>query len=407
MNILNKRMAASIIILLFLGSSIIPVLGEIGENQTGSYDDPIFDKKIELLMKMAHMPSLSVGIIKDDKLVWHRGYGLYDGNNTPDEHTAYLIASTTKSITATAIMQLYDKGLFDLDDDVSGYLPFELRNPNFPDIPITFRMILAHQSSLPGPGGTIDSKFWDHANPGLPEIGPFIKQKLDPNDDSYNPNIWRAKPPGTEYSYSNLGYTLLGYLVECITKESYDQYCKKHIFKPLDMHNTSFNISELNIENVAIPYIWYKLSFPNYRVWVAHPHGAGPIYPAGFLITSVSDLSHYLIAHMNGGVYNSVRILNGSTVKIMHTIQYPENKGINIEGKYGMGFHIKESLTKPTTIGHGGDVIGCHSNMMFLPSENIGIIYFTNRQLSKDFTGFTARLLLKPWMIKKARSLDL
>ena len=403
-----SKILSLLIIFIFLGTSIVPATGGNVEAKTSSYDDSIFDKKIELLMKMAHMPSLSACIIKDDEIIWYKGYGLYDGKSTPDEHTMYLIASTTKSITATAIMQLYDKGFFDLDDDVSGYLPFSLRNPNHPNTPITFRMILAHQSSLPGPGGSgsIGNKFWGRIDPDLPALGPYIKQRLDPNNDSYNPDIWRNKPPGTEFSYSNLGYILLGYLVECISKESFDRYCKKHIFEPLDMMNTSFNISDLSIKNIAVPYIWYKLSFPNIRVWAPQPHSTGPMYPAGGLRTSASDLSHYLIAHMNGGIYKGVRILNESTAKMMHTIQYPENIGYPIEGKYGMGFFIKESFFKPTIISHGGDVIGCHSNMMFLPSENIGIIYFTNRQLSKDVTGFTARMLLKPWMIKKAMRLD-
>jgi len=413
-NILNKRIAALLIILLFLVSSIIPAMGGIGKTQTSSHDNPIFDRKIEFLMKMAHMPSLSACVIKNDEIVWYKGYGFYDGENIPNEHTIYLIASTTKSITATAMMQLYDQGLFALDDDVNEYLPFSLRNPNHPDEPITFRMILAHQSSLPGPGCAINitNNFFriGSVHPeeiyNLPDLGPYIEEKLDPNHDSYNPDIWRDKPPGTEYAYSNLGYTLLGYLVECISKEPFDQYCKEHIFEPLDMMNTSFNVSELNIKNIAVPYIWYKISFPNIKGWLPQPHGTGSFYPAGFLRTSISDLSHFLIAHMNGGVWNGVRILNESTVNIMHTIQYPDSKGLHIGGKYGFGFFIKESLTKPDTIGHGGDVTGCHSNMMFLPSENVGIIYFTNRQLSKDVTGFAARMLLKPWMIKKAVRLD-
>ena len=400
------------IIILFLATIIVPTIGASIETKTSSYDDSIFDKKIGLLMRIAHIPSLSACIIKDEEIIWYKGYGFYDGKNDPDEHTSYLIGSTTKSITATALMQLIENESYnvDLDDDVSEYLPFSLRNPNHPNIPITFRMILAHQSSLPGPGLELN-KFWNQVNPEegykVPAIGPYIKEQLDPNNDSYNPGIWGDKPPGTEYSYSNLGYTLLGYLVECISKEPFDQYCKKHIFEPLNMMNTSFNVSELNIKNIAFPYIWYKVSFPlGIGIWLGQPHGTGHIYPAGFLRASISDLSHFLIAHMNGGVYKGVGILNESTVELMHTIQYPENKGHSKNGEYGFGFFIKESFTKPTVIGHGGDFIGCHSNTMFLPSENIGIIYFTNRQLSKDISGFTARTLLGPWMIKKAVRLD-
>jgi len=92
-------------------------------------------------------------------------------------------------------MQLYEKGLFDLDEDVNNYLPFSLRNPHYPDSPITFRMLLSHRSSLAG-----DNKFWICLSyvPGDPDIPdypyPWLKDYLTPNGSAYSPIVWSNSP---------------------------------------------------------------------------------------------------------------------------------------------------------------------------------------------------------------------
>ena len=144
-------------ILCFLGATLAPLHAALSQ-QTQADEQPvlqpasdvIFDKKISLLMRLAGFCSLSTCIIKNDTIIWSKGYGLYD---VPEQKqttidTIYVLASITKTIVGTALMQLYEQGLFDLDDDVNDHLPFELRNPNFPDDPITIRMLLSHTSSL-------------------------------------------------------------------------------------------------------------------------------------------------------------------------------------------------------------------------------------------------------------------
>jgi len=130
------------IILLFVGISIVPVTGNIlNDNKTtflenrGLYDDLVFDRMITVLMKVGNIPSISASIIKDDNVVWSNGYGLYDIEHDKEasENTIYAVASISKTVTATALMQLYDQDLFDLDDDINDYLNFSIRNPNDPE----------------------------------------------------------------------------------------------------------------------------------------------------------------------------------------------------------------------------------------------------------------------------------
>ncbi len=145
-NILLEKFVIFLIFFLLIGSSIVPAESPISFRE----DDSVFDENILSLMKSGHMPSISMGIVKNNSLVWSKSYG-YSNRLRKEEATnttIYLAGSISKTVTGLALIQLYEQGLFDLDDDVNDYLPFNLRNPNYPDINISFRMLLAHQSSL-------------------------------------------------------------------------------------------------------------------------------------------------------------------------------------------------------------------------------------------------------------------
>lgn len=334
--------------------------------------DELFENLITKIMKLAHMSALSAAIIKDNKVIWSKGFGIYDRENgkKATNETIYLVASISKTFTATALMQLYEKGLFDLDDDVNKYLPFSLRNPNYPDKPITFRMLLAHQSSL-----AMDPPAFYAYLPGDLEVKgypyPWLKEYLVPGEIHYKPQVWSDAMPGEEMNYANVGYSLLGYLVELISGEPFEEYCKKHIFEPLGMNDTSFLLKDLNISKIAVPYV------VRYGEYYPLLHYSILDTAAGGLRTNVLDLSRFLIAHMNGGVYNGVRILNEKTVEEMHRIQYPSNK---YSFQYGLGWQIWK-IGDETYVGHTGGLYGVATNMRFRTSDNVGIIYFTNKEI--------------------------
>ena len=143
---MKKQLMTILIVSLLLGI-IIPVSGKILYTVENEID---FDRRIEFYMKLGHMPSLSTCIIKNNSIIWSKSYGYYDLKNKKQasKNTIYMVASISKMFTAFAIMQLYEKDLLDFDDNINDYLPFKIVNPNYPDVNITFRMLLAHQSSL-------------------------------------------------------------------------------------------------------------------------------------------------------------------------------------------------------------------------------------------------------------------
>jgi CubicO group peptidase (beta-lactamase class C family) len=333
--------------------------------------EDISDKLIEVVMSLAHISSLSAAIVKDNELVWAHGYRRYDRENNKQttEDIIYLVASISKTFTATAIMQLYEQGYFDLDDDVNDYLIFSFRNPHHPDEKITFRMLLAHQSSL----ATDLPTFFTRALPGDLEIGgypyPFFKSLLVPGGVHYRPQVWMDFPPGDDMYYANMGYGMLGYLVEILSGQTMEAYCREHIFEPLGMSDTSFRLTNVDSSRVAVP---YEFILGEYYPYIHYNILA---YPAGGLRTSVMDLSRFLIAHMNNGTYGDTQILTPESVAAMHTIQYQSD---TYNFQYGLGFQIWETSTG-IQVGHTGGLWGVATKMVYRESDDIGFIMFMNK----------------------------
>lgn len=385
-----------LIIIIFISSSFISVSANViidfsKDKKSLNWDshneiirDTLFDIKMSFIMKYARFPSISACIINNDEVIWSEGYGYYDLRNQKESNsdTIYLIASITKTIVGTALMQLYEGGFFLLDEDVNNYLPFQLRNPNFPNESITFRMLLSHTSSL---NTNLRNEYYWMNFSGDPPFNffpePFLEEFLIPGGKYYHDDVWNENyRPGEQAMYANVGFDLISYLVEILSEESFLSYCQKNIFDPLEMHNTSFNLSTLNIENVAIPYHYYlgeyyqmnELSFLFGDSVPPQPYWKIRCYPAGGLYTTINDLSHFLIAHMNDGSYKNTQILEKETVDLMHTIQ--SDNSIH----YGLAWMQFPILNKFSAMGHGGDIMGVDTWMLYMPSEDIGIIYFAN-----------------------------
>lgn len=342
------------------------------ENTNETLAEKLFDTYMKIMMKIGHRPSVAAGIIHNNSLIWSKGYGYYDIENQKlaTKDTLYLQASISKTVTATALMQLYEQGKFNLTDDINKYIPFKLRNPNHPDINITIEMVLSHRSSLAD-----DNLYWLCLSylPGDPDVpsypDPWLKEYFTPNGSAYSQSIWSTAKPGEKYYYANVGFSLIGYLVEILSNQDFNEYCHEHIFEPLEMHNTSFRLRDHNISNIAVPY-----EFKN-GAYFRHPHyGIHVIYPAITLRTSVEEYSHFLIAHMNGGEWNSVRILKNTTVELMHTAHFsPDDKH-----NYGLGWAINKKAFGNTQIGHSGGYVGVLDLVTIKPWRDTAVIFFSN-----------------------------
>ena len=283
-NIIRKLIIITIIYFL-IGTVIVQ---SINENTNNTYIFDEFDDQILDCMEMGHMPSLVVCIVKDNETRFFEEYGYsryYRQINTTID-TVYPIASVTKSFTATAIMQIIENESYDidLDDNVSEYLPFDLKNPNYPNVNITYRMLLAHQASL----GDTTIKFTIlYTLLQIPFNLETYEQYLVKGGLLYTPKVWNDYLPGKGVCYSTQGTDILGLLIEQITNQSYADYCKEHIFKPLKMYNTSFHFSDFNREQLAGLYVWFG------GIYFKMPYFKTNSYAGGAIKTTISLFMTY------------------------------------------------------------------------------------------------------------------
>lgn len=320
-------------------------------------------------MAAGHFPGLAVGVIRDNHIVAAQGYGWANiAWNVPVAvYTNFMLASVSKTVTATAVMQLNESGVFALDDDVNGYLPFAVRNPNFPDEPITFRGLLTHTSGIRD-NWTVLTEYYVQGDSPVP-LGEFLADYLVPGGPLYFPrwNYYRY-PPATTWNYSNIGVSLAAYLVEAMTGIPFDQYCDQNIFARLPMVETSWHLAGLNQGNVAMPYL-YRFDTRDY---LPYGHYGYPDYPDGGLRTSVKQLAHHLMAFMNDGTYNGVQMLRPETVAEMRVVQYP-----SIDPTQGLIWYYDDSSGYPL-LGHDGGDYGVATTMFYRPEDGVGVIVLAN-----------------------------
>jgi CubicO group peptidase (beta-lactamase class C family) len=343
------------------------------------------------------LAGMSAVVIKNDQKLFSYSYGQADiGRSIPvTDSTQYRIASISKTVTTIALMQLYEQGLFGLDEDVSRYLGFTLRNPNFPGDSITFRKILSHTSSLRDSPGYDSFLSATYANSTVPPISGLLLV----GGPYYNAGTWSASrgPASNYFAYANVNFAIIGTLIERLSGIRFDIYCRTHLFAPLGLP-ISFNAADLpNINNVAVLYrksggTWNPQADnfggvkPAQRDLSGYTIGTnGVIYgPQGGLRTSALDLAVFSRMLMNGGIVNGVRLLQDSTAARMRSTvwSYSGSNGDNYYGifnAYALGNHpTADLLPGKVLFGHPGEAYGLISDMYGATDGSFAIVFITN-----------------------------
>jgi len=324
---------------------------------------------IESTMATHFIPGLSISIAKGGNIVWnnHFGYANINENTFVDENTMFILSSASKTITATALMHLFQQDLFMLNDDVADYLPFDVNHPDYPEVPITFKMLLSHTSGIKD-----NWNFMPYYNGDSPlELDYYLNQYFTPGGDFYDSDLnFTDYTPGTSFSYSNNGVALIGLLVEEISGQSFDEYCIENIFDPLGMDDAHWFLSEIeNLNKVAFPHqlapgLTSSLS-------VLENYGYSD-YPAGQLRTTSNNLAKFMITFMNNGMYNGIEILNPETIELMKTVHYP-----NAASDQGLIWYYRY-LNEGTVFGHSGGDLGSATDMFISFSNNLGVVILSN-----------------------------
>jgi CubicO group peptidase (beta-lactamase class C family) len=350
------------------GSIVVPATEGVAQDPDIHLDRVVRDLEPEIRRAMTEgrIPSLTIALVQRDEILWSQGYGeanLYTRSPaTPS--TVYMIASTLKTMSATALLGLWEEGRFDLDDPVRDYLgDLEIPGEN-PHRPITFRQLLTHTSGLPSSFSPVP--VWADSVPS--SMGVFLRNEMAV-----------VSAPLEQVRYSNMGYTLLAYLMERLTGVEFRTWVRNRIFGPVSMGSTDFVPSAEMVERMAIPYM--------------AEGGDGPLlpaerlrfaeWPAGAAWGTVQDQARWLGMNLNDGVYQGRRILQPETLREAHTHQFPDFTGAMAGGwggegaGYGLGWWVSEREGE-RYIAHSGSVRGytafLHGNL----DRRVGVAILTN-----------------------------
>lgn len=242
------------------------------------------------------VPGAGIAVIRDGALYWEGGVGVADTltRDAVQADTLFMLASISKLFTATAALLLWEDGAFELDEDVNAALPFRLEHPDAPGEPITYRQLLTHRSGIRDE----DFQIWSNYVRGDSEeaLGDYLTSYLEPGGSRYDAQLNFAKPPGEDYRYSNIGFALLGWLVELHAGEPFDAFCQRRIFEPLGLEDAGWFLRDVDEQRVAHPSIYGG------GVYWRGAHYGYPDYPDGQLRITPGGLAAFLLAwHPSAG----------------------------------------------------------------------------------------------------------
>jgi len=331
------------------------------------------------------LPGMAIGIVYDGQLVFSRGYGVkeIEKTATPDANTLFAIASNTKAITATIIGMLVDEGLLGWDDKVNDHLPyFALSNPWLTS-QATIADLLSHRIGF----GTFSGDLiWYRSNKSAEDI---IRRVA---------HLPLAHEFRAGWGYSNLMYIVAGEIIETVTGKSFEENVRERILKPLGMTRTIIQLEDLQrMGNFASPHA--RINNRNTVIeWVDWEEVAA----TGGVISSINDMSRWMIFNMNRGVWNGDTLLSATQFNRIFT---PHNNFVVDHTRindfdrnfraYALGWGLADYHGR-FIAGHTGAYDGMISEVRMLLKDRIGVIVLTNGAKSPigPITNYTLETLL-------------
>jgi CubicO group peptidase (beta-lactamase class C family) len=311
------------------------------------------DGYLQTSMQSAPMPGLSAVVVQGDQVLLSAGYGVADleTRRLMSAQTPVAIGSTTKGMTALAVMQLVEQGLVDLDTPIVQYLP-DFRMADERAQRITLRQLLSMSSGMPASNG--------------------LDGNQDP--DGLEHNIARLaslalhRDPGTGYEYANDGFNLAGLLVQRLSGERYEDYVTDHLFAPLGMHRSTYDPVQGAAMGLAQGYGHHRGKPVALNMPLARGYN-----PTGGALTSADDVGRYLRALLNGGTLDGARVLGPESAQAMWTPQFRTGETTAV----GLGWMLEDVEGEPGWT-WTGDVGTSSSVFLALPGRNLGVAVIAN-----------------------------
>jgi CubicO group peptidase (beta-lactamase class C family) len=362
MNIYTLKRFTSVLMLALLTLAVLQPAASAGARpiRNNLAEFAAIDASIEAQMRDARIPGLALAIVQGAQIVHLKGFGVADPDGravTPQ--TPFQIASLGKPMTGVAIMQLVEAGKLDLDAPVQRYLPWFRAADEVASAQITVRHLLYHTSGLPGKAG-IEYAFSGDSRPDALEERVRALRAVSLN-----------RPVGASYEYSNLGYMILGLLIQQVSGQPYADYMRVHVFAPLQMDQAFTDWTDAKAHGAA----------SGYRYWFGVPMAGEmaidrAILPAGgHMSASAEDVAHFVIAQLNGGRFGTTSILSPQGIAEM---QRPIGRqGAGDSFYYAMDWGVKPIGGVPAVM-KGGDNANFKTQIILFPEQRLGLVVLIN-----------------------------
>ena len=316
------------------------------------------DAYIEKEMREVHIPGLALGIVHNDEVVHLRGFGeAGPGGRVVTSQTPFILASSSKSFTALAIMQLVESGKIDIDAPVGRYLTAFRVADEEASARITIRHLLHHTSGLPE-----NSAF-----------GPMLSNDI--GDEALSDRVRALEDVqlshgvGAVFEYTDANYDVLGLVVQTVSGQSYESYVTEHVFAPLGMRHSYTNQLDAQRNGLAT----------GHRSWFGYPRPFEAPYsrgamPSSYLISSAEDVTHFLSMQLNGGRYEGRAVVSPEGVAAMHA---PAIRQGTRDIFYGMGWESR-SVGGVPVVRHDGTNANFYADMALNLKDRWGVVILTN-----------------------------
>ena len=314
------------------------------------------DGFVPYAIRSGDIAGATISVVANGQVIFAKGYGVADvRTHTPvvPDRTLFRVASISKTFTWTAVMQLVQAGKLDLDRDVNDYLDFKI--PEKFGKAITLRNLMTHTAGFEdiNEGGMVKSPS------GFVPYREYLVEHV-PGE---------IFPPGKIVAYSNYGAMLTGYIVERVSGEPFAEYIARHILQPLGMTHSTFDqpLSPVLAKDMSKGYTKASDGTPAPFLYSQTP-------PAGALCSTALDMTHFMIAQLQGGSYGGASIMSPAITQLMHTPQSRMAPGMN---GFDLGFY-QENRNGLRIIGHAGDLESFHSDMHLLLDKDVGFFISLN-----------------------------
>ncbi|WP_254068571.1 cyclic peptide export ABC transporter [Brevibacillus sp. 7WMA2] len=306
-------------------------------------------------MNTAEIPGLQVIIVEKDKTIYQKGFGYADilSNKPVTNETLFELGSNSKAFTGLAVLELADKGLLDLNDPVTKYLPWLNLSYKGKIQPITIRQFLYHTSGVPFKSiGFLPEGNEEDALEKT--VRTLLSQELN-------------REPGTRYEYATINYDVLGLVIEKVTKQSFETYIKQNILHALELSHTY--VGEQNVDQTQKA-TGYKIGFTEPQQY--NPPSFRGNTPAGYLISNGVDIARWMKIQIGAASTGSFK---PDLIKASHEPDRKVKPSSN-GSSYAAGWEVYQS--GDGEISHSGSNPTFSSFIVIRPTEQIGVAVLAN-----------------------------